>query len=285
MKRIVLPTDFSENANNAIDYALNLFKEEECSFYLLHVFSPSIYYEERAFYDDRKMPLDDANQIDSLRQLNELRERILTKFKNPKHIFVPHSTLGFLVDEIRAMIKKEKIDLVVMGTKGATWAKEVLLGTNAVNVIKKIERPVIAVPSNYTFSAPENILFPTDYEIDYQKTQLSELLNIAQQYTSAIHILHIGASSSLNEQQVANKLKLQKIVKGNSLFYDIPNGNTIEGIYRFQAKNPMDFMIMIQNKHTFLERLFIKSVVKKMGFNITIPFMAVPHSTESRDAQ
>lgn len=282
MKRIVLPTDFSENANNAIEYALNLFKEEECSFYLLHVFSPSIYYEEKALYDDRRIPLDDANQIDSLRQLNELNERILTKFKNPKHIYVPHSTLGFLVDEIRSMIKKEKIDLVIMGTKGATGAKEVLFGTNAVDVIKKIEHPIIAVPSNYTYGAPKNILFPTDYEIDYQKTQFSELLNIAQQYTSTIHILHIGESSGLSEQQEANKLKLQKIVKGNSLFFDIPNGNTIEGIYKFQAKNPMDFLIMIQNKHTFLERLFIKPVIKKIGFNITIPFMVVPHWNESR---
>ncbi|WP_422081832.1 universal stress protein [Ulvibacterium sp.] len=284
MKRIVLPTDFSENSYNAIDYALNLFKEEECSFYLLHVFSPSIYYEEREFYDDRKMPLDDTNQIDSLRQLNGLHERILKKFENPKHIFVPHSTLGFLVDEIRALIKKEKIDLVVMGTKGATGAKEVLLGTNTVDVIKKVERPVIAVPSTYPFSAPKNILFPTDYEIDYQKTQLSELLNIAQRYTSAVHILHIGASSGLNGQQLTNKAKLQQIANGNSLFYELPNDDTIEGIYTFQAKNPMDFLIMIQNKHTFLERLFVKSIVRKIGFAITIPFMVIPHWSRKGDA-
>lgn len=285
MKRILLPTDFSENAYNAIDYALNLFKEEACSFYLLHVFSPSIYYEERTFYDDRKMPLDDENQIDSLRQLNELQERILKKFKNPKHIFVPHSTLGFLVDEIGTMIEKEEIDLVIMGTKGATGAKEVLFGTNTVDVIKKIECPVIAVPSNYTFSALENILFPTDYEIDYRKEQLAELLNIANEYNSAIHILHIGGSSDLSEQQVSNKLKLQKIVKGNSLFYDIPNGNTVEVIYKFQAKNPMDFLIMIQNKRTFLERLLIKSIVKKIGFTITIPFMVIPHWSKKGDTQ
>lgn len=283
MKRILLPTDFSENAYNAIDYALNLFKEEECSFYLLHVFSPSIYYQEREFYDNRKMPLDDANQMDSLRQLNELQELILKKFKNPKHIFVPHSTLGFLVDEIGTMIEKEEIDLVIMGTKGATGAKEVLLGTNTVDVIKKVECPVIAVPSNSVFKIPGNILFPTDYEIDYRKEQLTELLNIANQYNSAIHILHVGGSADLSEQQVANKLKLQKIVKGNFLFYDISNGSTIQGIHEFQARNPMDFLIMIQNKHTFLERLFMKSIVRKMGFTITIPFMVIPHWSKKGD--
>lgn len=285
MKRILLPTDFSENAYNAIDYALNLFKEEACSFYLLHVFSPSIYYEEREFYDNRKMPLDDANQMDSLRQLNELQERILKKFKSPKHIFVPHSTLGFLVDEIGTMIEKEGIDLVIMGTKGATGAKEALFGTNTVDVIKKIECPVIAIPSNSIFKIPRNIMFPTDYEIDYRKEQLAELLNIANEYNSAIHILHIGGGADLSKQQVANKLKLQKIVKGNSLFHDISNGSTIQGIYEFQARNPMDFLIMIQNKHTFLERLFMKSVVRKIGFNITIPFMVIPHWSKKGNTQ
>lgn len=277
MKKIVLPTDFSENAYNAISYALNLYKNEECAFYLLNTFNPSIYYDRNALQDIRQMDLGDVNQTNSLKQLHELQDDLLKKFKNPKHVFVPHSVFGTLVDEIKKIVEKEKISLVIMGTQGATGAKEVLFGTHAIHVIKKIKCPVIAVPSGFIYEAPKNILFPTNYEINYRKELFMELLHIADQHASLINVLHVGKSHDFNESQLAHKSVLKEVLGSNHLFHDVPDNKIIPAINDFQLKNDIDLLAMIRNKHNFMERLFIEPVIKKIGFHIAIPFMVIPY--------
>ena len=178
-------------------------------------------------------------------------------------------------------VKNERADLVIMGTQGATGAKEILLGTHTVHVIKKATCPVISVPSSYEYENPMETLFPTDYEIDYQKEHLQQLLDIAKNHNGSIEVIHVSSGYDLTENQLKNKQKLKDVLSGIAhLFHDLPSQEIITAINGFQVKKRMNLLVMVQNKHTFLERLFIEPTIKKIGFHVTIPFMVVPHLDE-----
>ncbi|HUH48203.1 MAG TPA: universal stress protein, partial [Arenibacter sp.] len=169
MRRILLPTDFSDNSFDAIRYALLVFKNLKCTFHLLHTYMPPIYNSEYLIGSPGQIGLGDVIQETSKTQLEDLKSRLENQYDNPKHSFIVHTAFNTLLNEVIETIASEKIDLVVMGTKGATGAQEILFGTNTAHVIKKAKCPVIAVPPKFKYEAPKDILFPTDYEIGYEK--------------------------------------------------------------------------------------------------------------------
>lgn len=282
MKKIILPTDFSDNAYNAIRYAVQLFKNVEATFYLAHTYIPTIYQTEYILYSPGQIGLGDMYQENFQGQLEELKTKIEGEFNNPKHTFIPHTAFNVRVGEVIDMIKNEKADLVIMGTQGATGAKEILFGTHTVNVIKKATCPVIAVPSGFEYENPTEILFPTDYEIDYNKEQLQQLLDIAKNHIGSIAVIHVSSGYDLTETQLKNKQKLNSILAETThLHHDLPSQEVITAINNFQIKKHMNLLVMVQNKHTFLERLFIEPTIKKIGFHETIPFMVIPGASKN----
>jgi len=279
MKKIIVPTDFSNNAYNAIEYAVKLFKDEECAFYLIHTYTPAIYQPEYTLVHPGQIGLGDEYQANALMQLEELQATLTTQFKNPKHIFVPHAAFNQLVDEVVKIVNNEKADLVIMGTQGATGAKEILLGSHTVHLIKNAVCPVIAIPSGFKYENPKEILFPTDFEVDYDKEQLQQLLHIAKNHMSSIEVMHVSSGYDITPKQSENKEKLNRLLADTAhLFHDLPSQGIIDAINDFQLKKRMNLLVMIRNKHTFFERLFIEPVIKKIGFHITIPFMVIPYS-------
>lgn len=280
MKHIIIPTDFSENAYNAIKYAVQLFKDVDTKFYLLHCLSAPIFQAEFNLHNTDKDGLGDPNQEKAVKQLKELTQLLKNEFNNPKHSFVLRTPFITLPDAILLMTKKEKADLVIMGTQGATNAREIIFGTNTTQVISRANCPVIAVPSGFEYKAPKSILFPTDYEIDYDKEQLRQLLDISKKHGSRLDVIHISSGYDLMEAQMRNKQKLKEVLSNTYLiFNDLPDQEVIEAINQFQVEKAMDFLVMIRNKQTFFERLFVESVIRKIGFHIDIPFMVIPYSS------
>ena len=279
MKKIILPTDFSENAYHALAYAARLFKEETCTFYLMHTFTPAIYQTEYILHSPGQIGLGDFYQTDSDEHLAEIKRRAEEEFKNPKHTYITHSAFNILVDELLDMVEKEEADMIVMGTQGATGAKEIFLGTHTVHVVKKAKCPVIAVPAEYKFQEPKEILFPTDFEVNYAPGHFSALFNIADLHSSRIEVLHISTGYELTDKQKNNKKGLGALIGDREhTFHDVASQEIISGINNFQRTREVQILAMIQNKHTFLESLFIEPVIKKIGFHVTIPFMVIPDS-------
>lgn len=281
MKHIIIPTDFSENAYNAITYAMQLFKDAETKFYLLHAISAPIFQVEFSVQGKSEVGQGDPDQEEVLAQLNELVARLQEEFKNPKHSFETRAPFISLIDAILILSKKEKADLVIMGTQGVTNAKEIIFGTNATQVIKRTNCPVIAVPSGFEYDPPKTILFPTDYEIEYDKDQMHQLLEIAKKHESRIDVLHISSGSALNEEALQNKQKLKDLLSQTDLiFNDLPKQEVLEGINQFQNEKAIDLLVMVRNKRTFFERLFVAPIIKKIGFFIDIPFMVIPYDNK-----
>lgn len=277
MKKILLPTDFSENAYNAIKYAVQLFKYEECTFYLLNTYTPILYDSDYILYNSPKLSLEEIYRENSKRGLEKVIDRITREFPNARHIFDKVSAFNMLNEEIREQVKNKDIDLVVMGTQGATGAAQVIFGTHTVHAIKRAICPLLAIPSFYEFRLPENILFPTDYEINYTQKHLNLLRDIAEGNAAKIHILnvHFGFPLERNQER-AKKILAEYFNEINHRFNSVEKDTVTAGIYHFQSEHSIDMLAMISNKHSFFENLLFRPVINEIGFQIKIPFLVIP---------
>lgn len=276
MTRILLPTDFSDNSLNAISFGLSLFKDEPCTFFLLNTYMPPVYHTEYILGSPGQIGLGDLIQEESKNNLNELREKLEEEHKNPLHTFITYSAFNMLTNEISQITEAEKIDLVIMGTKGATGAQEILFGSNTVHTFRNSKCPVLAVPQGYAFKSPSSILFPTDFEVSYTAEKLAALLQISKMYKSKINVMHVFTQLSLNADQLKNRDSLKRILGNNTLFHEVESDEIITAINKFQKKENVDLLAMVQNKHTFIERLFIEPTIKKIGFHVKVPFLVIP---------
>jgi nucleotide-binding universal stress UspA family protein len=277
MKKILLPTDFSDNAENAIKYAVQLYKDEKCNFILLNTYTPIIYQVEHLQPSSPQLQVLEIVKETSRRKLKELIQAIKTEFNNPNHTFTQISAFNTLTAEINQLFEGNVMDMIVMGTKGASGLKEVLFGSNTVHVLKNTKCPVIAIPSSFTFETPHEILFPTDYEIDYQKMHLQSIIDISAMYNTRVNILHVLYENNSSHLQERNRLKLENYFKTIAyLFHDVKNQNIAEAITQFQLKARINLLVMINNKHSFFENLFFKSTINQIGFHLNIPFLVIP---------
>lgn len=279
MMRIVLPTDFSENAFNAIAYAAKLLEDTTCVFYLLHAYTPPMYRVDYTLGSPGELGLPDDYKYNAEAELEKTRKRIKAKFDFPKHEYVVHAAFNTLEDEINTMVNNENMDLVIMGTQGATGAKEILFGSHTVHVINKAIVPVLAVPSSTKSIPLRNILFPTDYEVDLSKRDLECLLELSKLGESTVHIMHVSTPQGLTAQQKRNKSNLEKLMQGQPCqFHDLPDQELVEAINAFQQEVPVDLLAMVKNKHSFLERLFVEPVIRNIGLHCKVPFLVLPHT-------
>jgi len=278
MKKIIIPTDFSENAQNALNFALELYKNQTCTFFLLHTYTPVIYsYDYQMNVSGYFGELTDTLKENSIQQLERTKRKVKEKFNNPKHNFKVIAAFNLLVDKIKELIEKESIDLVVMGTKGATGAKEILFGSNTIHVIQKIKCPVLAIPDGYFFEEPKNILFPTDYKINYSDKHLETIHNIATLYSSKIHVFHVSNSMPLTVQESTNKSTLHSLLKSKDYTFETTNNQSVDtAIHNYKKETSIQLLMMINNKHSFFENLFFKPIIHKIGFHLDVPFLVIP---------
>ncbi|WP_282031369.1 universal stress protein [Winogradskyella eximia] len=272
-KNILLPTDFSDNAWSAVVYALKLYEEELCTFYFLH--STKMKVSTMSNMSNKLLRVMAENAMNELSELKELAE---TSNANANHSFEIILSSNDLFHSMETIIEKNNIDMVVMGTKGATGAKEIVFGSNTVNSIKKIKNcPVLAVPDEFDFVIPEQIAFPTDFNRLYG-AELQPLLDLADLYNSKIRVLHINKGDSISEAQDYNLDQLKVALENYEYsFHWMPDySKKDEAIKDFIDELNINILVMINYKHSFIESLVKEPVIKKLGFQPTIPFLVIP---------
>ncbi|MEO0528781.1 MAG: universal stress protein [Bacteroidota bacterium] len=276
MKRILIPTDFSKNSWNAIKYAIRFFRAVNCTFYLLHVANLN----ERPIHNlSFGIPMSSAD-IPTKNQLESILENA-KGCTNPKHHkWVPLLQYGYLIDMMRRQIVENKIDLVVMGTKGASGLKKLIIGSNTGDVITKVHCNTLVVPEDVRYQTPREILFPTDYNTFYSNIILDTMSELIQRSTANLSVLHIAKSNGdLSENQKINRkyLKdyLDEILLKNNGFHLIKGDNTVKEIQKFVVEHKIDFMVMVAKNLNFLQQILFDSTVEKVSFHTKVPFFII----------
>ena len=277
MKRnILIPTDFSDNSWNAIVYALRLYTNEDCTFYFLHSSAISNA-TMRSYITTNYIASLEENALKELTELKEMAENANLNANHNIEIILSKDTLN---KAITAAVNKHKIDLVVMGTKGATKSKEFFFGSNTVDSIKKMKLcPILVIPEEFDFVEPQQIAFPTDFNRFYGE-ELLPLKHVAGLYDSKIRIVHITKDSNLSKTQDYNLAMLKVYLENHPhSFHWMPDyANKSVEINDFIDELDINILVMINYKHSFIESIVNEPIVTKIGFQPVIPFLVIPCS-------
>ena len=276
MRKILIPTDFSENALNAIKYATELFKHGPATIYLLNAYSEDVYEKKSRLHEGNFDTFRDQFHRDAEEALFNLKNQILEFSPNPKHTIHTIAEFGLLVDSVNDWVEKENIDVVVMGTKGQTADKKITFGSNTLQVIKYVKCPVLAIPEVFNDVHPKNILFSTDFLLPYKRRELKLLSTFAKFFASKISFLYISKFPGLSLRQRDNQAFLEASFKENKVdFIQLQGTDVTKSINTYLIENPIDMLVMVNTRHSYLENILYQSTIEKIGLKIDIPFLVM----------
>ncbi|MFV9550304.1 universal stress protein [Algibacter sp. PT7-4] len=265
MKNILIPTDFSDNAWNAIAYAVKFFAKSSCRFYLLHVNTPN----------KNRVALIDKN---ASIKLNKTLNKIKTDLpKSNRHRFFTILDNNYLIKSIRDQVEEKQIDFIVMGTKGASDIKQIPLGSNTGNVITKVPCSTLVVPENAKYSELKEIAFPTDFLTLYTPNTLSNIANIVAENKASVRVLHIKNSKAvLNEEQQENKAFLDDYLGYNEHSFHFLTNTQIENqVQRFVENKHVNLITMLAKNLNYFQKILFHPTIPEIKYYTDIPFLVL----------
>ncbi len=277
MKNILVPTDFSDNAWNAIQYGMALFKKTRCNFHLVHV-SPITAYSggEAAMYASQEI-LEQSVLKKCKQQLQQVLHTIERLPFNTKHTFHTSVHYGYFTDHIKEEVDRKHIDLIIMGTKGASGLKAVSVGTNTGNVMTKVPCAVLAVPEDAEYARPKEIGFATDFQLNYDIDVLQDLKELALSFKSALRFLYVTTKGErLSDHQTKNREFLRDYFEDTECSFHTLTGRKLdEAVQCFTESRNLDVLVMVAKNLNFLERILFRPTVEKISYHTTVPFLVL----------
>ena len=267
---------------NAIKYALEFFKYQKTEIYFMHAYQNEFYDHDelvsREVFDDVLNGVKNQSQT-NLENLLNTAKKIAPNPNFKYHIISAYNTL---VEEANLIVDGKNIDLIVMGTKGKSDERHLIFGSQTFQVLKYVQCPVLAIPSNYTNTQPKHILFPTDYLIPYKRRELKLLCDLASSYRSIIDVLYVSKSDKLSLRQEDNQVFIKETICKNEInFYTAHDKKVAETIQNYIKNNAIDMLVMVNTQHSFLEDMLFPSTMDKVSLDLKIPLLAMQNSTRA----
>lgn len=283
MQKILVPTDFSRNALKAITYACEMASITRATVYVIHVIEPSINMATMQADSSRPKVLKERSF-----QLRMAKESIAAIY--PSVQVITHLAGGDIDDQIVHFCQKEKMDLIIMGTTGASGIKRLFMGSVAANTIKKSPVPVLTIPASYEPQPPSRILFATRL-FEKEPEILAPLLGMASIFSAEIHVAaYVGPEDKEHAGHIFNEEQFTAYANHiHSLAQDIPIRTTmLEGknfetaTDRYVQAHAIDIITLVAYPKSFLDRLLSRSATAAMAFHSTTPLLVIPaHRAEA----
>jgi len=279
MKKVLLPTDFSDNAWDALTYAIRLYDDIPCLFYILNTYQVSTSRMTNTMHKERDTHMYRALKEESEEELKKIENYLNDNLLNDKHEYKIISKTGSLLTVIKWIVYDENIDIIVMGTSGATGAKEIFMGSNTVKIIKHVDLcPIISVPLKYEYEEPEQVAFANDFKRQLSAIELNCLIELQLIHNFEIRIIHVKKEDYLDNAQQQNKDMLSQFFdKENTVFEEIITGTSIaEAINDYNEEHKIDMICLINYEHSFIEKLTHEPIIKKISFHSSVPLLILP---------
>lgn len=276
MKTLLIPTDFSPNAMNAIDYAVKFFKYERCDIYFMHAYADEVYSKAVDMDTEGFNAFKQTVEMEVEAVLTDMLSKVLETSPNPRHHYHCIKVFGSLIDSVNDLVMEKNMDMVVMGTKGKTADRNITFGSQTLQVLKYVQCPVLAIPEKYAYAKPKKILFPTDFMVPYKRRELKLLQDLCCSYRSEIHFLYLSNFEKLSRRQEDNKLFLEGSLQDLELVFEtVKGGNRAETIQRYLQLQEIQMLVMVNSRHSVLESMLYRSTIDQLGLEAAIPFMVM----------
>lgn len=269
--KIIVPTDFSPAAGNALEYAFNLAAETAGSVTILNVYHvPLPAGEVPLMLISPHEILDKTNE-----RLNELVAAAQTAFEG-KFTVSSLSRQGFAAEEIAAVADELKADLVVMGTQGATSSLAALLGSVTVEVMKKTQVPVLVVPLHACYTPVKQIVFAFDYNLPC--TRAAAWLNrYAKMFEVELSIVNVVTPDTEADPKAAEAGVLldESLAATPHHLHFLSGADVLQELSRFIHERKPDWLVVVPRTHGFFQSLFHRSVAGQAAMRIDIPVLSI----------
>ena len=259
MRKILVPVDFSPVSKNAFIYGLNLYKDTDTQFDVLHVYHPSF---------DPIQPdiLDPTLGLESIKAknledfINSIKE--LAEANNVK--ITGKLELGFTIEKIIELSKD--YDLIIMGSTGESNFLNKFFGGISSEVAVKAHCPVLLVPRGVTYSPLKNIIYACDFD-GVDESIMQKVVEFAKRYNAKLHFVHIQNKDKEFDFKIEN-------VHGIEYTINIVEAESVkEGLSSFIESHDVDLVIMATKKRSFWQQIIHKSHTKEFALNSKVPLL------------
>ncbi|MCO5237284.1 MAG: universal stress protein [Chitinophagaceae bacterium] len=273
MKTLIVPTDFSAVATNAMNYAAGLALAINASIRLLHVFQIPVSYDNT----DIPLPLIDIGDLEKIHQdrMDELKEQLETNTSGKLKIEA-EAKPGMLTDHLKELCLELQPFAVVMGTKGAGFVERLLVGSSTLSAIRNLTTPVLVVPPRASFHGVQRIGFACDFKRVAERTPVAPIKEWVNAFNAELHVLNVDEKDKNVRDTAGESVILHDLLDDlNPRFAYVDNPEVEKGISSFAEEKKLDVLIVIPRKHRLLEALFQKSHTKNLAFHSHIPILSV----------
>lgn len=270
MKSIIVTTDFSAVAENAVKYASEMALSIQADLLILTVAEIPVTYSDVPII----LGLEDLMR-NTEKDMLALKEDVNLKTKGKLNI-ITEVGMGSYFNELKTVCERIKPYAVVMGSQGKTAAEHQMFGSHAVYAMKNLEWPLITVPAGISFSSLKKIGLACDLEGELETTQIDEIKKLLNDFNAELHVINTGKPGVYNSDIVFESISLENMLKPvKPNYHFITDKNTDEGIIDFSDEHNIDLLIVLPKRHGLLDKLIHRSHTKQLVLHSHVPVMAL----------
>jgi nucleotide-binding universal stress UspA family protein len=272
--KILVPTDFSKPSLAALIYATEMVKKLRGEIVLLWFNSVQT---GRKTLNRWKKLEQEMNKVAS-EDAQHLMEELKTEVKGSVTITY-HTTSGAsFAESVNDFAREHDVDMIVMGTKGASGLKKVVMGSNAASMIDLSTIPVLVVPATVKYQPLKKIVYASD--LSNWELEIKTIVSIASIYHAALHVLHVTPTAVIKKQDKAFVPELIKTAGYEKIVYkDVSSDNIQKSIDTYIQEINADMLAMFTHKLDFYEKLFGRSVTRQLAFHSSVPLLTFNKTT------
>lgn len=274
MKTILYATDYSDNSIAALQFAHSLSKKFKSKLFVLHVFDLSVTIASTVSLSYSRK---------EVKAYKEHKERLYSFCEEHLGVEPDNSNITFKVKEgtptwesIINSANELKVDFIVVGKKGESAIKEVLLGSTTSSLIEKSDCPVLAIPERVSRKEIKTIAYAAALE-EADLQAIEKLLVMAKQFKASIHVVHISTKNEYageDQMEWFKEMLLQRI-NYNKLYFEL---RFSEDVFRAlkQYVNEIDpnMLVMLERQgHSLIKNIWHRDIVKRMLTESKFPLM------------
>ncbi len=286
MKKILVPTDFSSCAVNALNFAVQTAKLYPVEINLLHVVDIS-----DRFYSDRlDLVRDELNTIseEADKNLNQVKLSIAETESVVINTFLRE---GSIEDNILEMCEALEIDLVVMGTFGINGLQDRIWGSRTAGLTGQTKVPLMVVPYEYDWKIPGKLLFATSH-FEEDNNVFREIASLLQIFKATLDVVVFTDEDTADAAEFLEhgmnmaeyERKLKKRFNTQMLAAMHLSGHEFEDTLQDYIKsNDIDILAMVTYQRSLWDRVFHPSITRRMSYHTTIPLLVIPANKKSEE--
>jgi nucleotide-binding universal stress UspA family protein len=268
MNRILVPCDFSAQAMSAVKMAAEVANQSGSTLYILNVVEVPV------MHDSMLMPTLSFEE----ETMNELRDNAFRQFEKIKSTLaslpvITEVLYGSPAVIISEYIKEQGIELIVMGTKGASGLKEFLIGSTAEKIVRNATCPVITVRKEVSPKSIKSIVVPNSLESG-QEVLIAKLKQLQQMLKATLHIVWINTPANFTPDNIT-LVKLKDFAMRYALTdYTLNIYNDVEeksGVIAFARQKEADMIAMGTHGRKGISHLLIGSIAEDVVNHVEIP--------------